>query len=120
MTEVDRIVEAIKRVETGRDTPDFKRYWLPGDGGCAIGPWQLHADFFVEYWPPHSPSDPWQWCFREAVKAYVTQQLNKGTPLADIAGKFRQGVYSFEENGPDPDTNEYMARFIDEYNALGG
>ena len=76
--ELERTLDAIRLVESsgGKDTRD-------GDGGRAVGPWQIHRRYWEDgtgflgvHWPYRDARDPAK--ARQAVRAYVVHYQQAG------------------------------------------
>lgn len=115
MTEVERIVTAIMMVETGPDKPMPERYWETGDGGQALGPWQMHPAHFVRWWRPQL-GVTWQQAFEDAMVRFVEEGLASMQEPELIAQAHNLGEAAvFKEGKRNP---EYAAKFQSYYDRL--
>lgn len=109
MTTAEATVLALRQVESGGVvTPGMDTM---GDDGRAISPWQLHPEFFAEWYVP-AIGDTWIAAMEKAVRAMVGYYLAEGLTPPQIAQVFHLGYQGWRTQGPDAG---YAARFAAAY-----
>lgn len=101
-----QIVEALRQVESAG--AGSTSTIVLGDNGHALGPWQLHPEFMVQWY--QGLFDTWLMAMENAVARMVSHYLSEGRTAEEIAQIFHLGYDGWRDHGPDA---SYAKRFAD-------
>lgn len=85
-----------------------------GDGGCALGPGQMHPSFFAQYYGHAtrfsvSVSDTWERAWVKTAAAFYDRNLTMLGSLDLTVQAYQEGVQAVLNGARNP---EYLARWL--------
>lgn len=93
---VEDIVHALCMTESG----DAKTLFILGDNGHALGPYQLHPDFFIQWYAPVvSSAESWMEAMHLAITRCVEHYLAQGRAADKVAMIFHLGAKAVLQDG---------------------
>lgn len=93
---VEDIVHALCMTESG----DAKTLFILGDNGHALGPYQLHPDFFIQWYAPVvSSAESWMEAMQLAVTRCVEHYLAQAMTPVKVAMVFHLGAKAVLQEG---------------------